>query len=82
MLSKNDNDFQSTLLIHALAPKKHWITLIDILYNFYKANLKSKYIRNSTVLKSFVKNLILLFSSNEEYDFTVNKKAYNTSVQK
>ncbi len=68
MKSYKGRAFKTTILIHALAPKKSWMALYDFLFNFYKNNLCWRYRPDDPLLDSMIEALKRKFNrvNNEE----------------
>lgn len=75
----NGRAFKSTVLIHALSPKKSWMALFDFLFEFYKNNLNWRMIPNDPLIANMIHALQQkLFGGNEEeIELTISSKMYS-----
>lgn len=54
---RNGRAFKTTILIHAFGPKRSWMALYDLLFNFYKDNLHWRYSPEEPLLGSMIEAL-------------------------
>lgn len=76
--STNWRAFRSTVLVHALSPRKSWMALLDFLFDFYKNNLNWRAIPNDNLVLVMVHALQQKLSGDNEEDvvLTISSKAY------
>ena len=71
--------FKTTVMIHALSPKKAWMTLLDFLFDFYKENLQWKVVPDDPLIGLMVKTikLKLMGADSEDTDLRISYKVYS-----
>lgn len=77
--SSNQKEFRSTILVHALSPKKIWFSVFDFLYKFYSENLNGRFQPSDPMLDSMIEVLrkkLDLLSDNDVVELDVKTKKY------
>lgn len=75
----NGYQYKSTAVIHALTTKKTWMTVCDLLFDFYANNLNWSYVEDDPLIEQMVnalKNKFDVFGESEE-GILVSSKAYS-----
>lgn len=75
---KKGREFKATAVVHALAPRKSWMILFDLLFDFYKNNLNWQYIKGDPLVEVMVHALVqkLKKENDEDIAITISSKAY------
>lgn len=77
--SSNQKEFRSTILVHAISPKKIWFSVFDFLYKFYSENLNGRFQLNDPMLNSMIEILqkkLESLSDNDVLELDVREKKY------
>lgn len=77
--TKAGSQYKSTIVIHALAPKRSWMYLYDFLFDFYKTNMEWTYIKNDPIIPRMVSALrskLIPGDAIEEDNLEISNKAY------
>ena len=70
--------FKSSIVVHALTPKKAWMRFCDFLFDFYKANLNWEYIEGDPMIERMVialRNKLLDVEETDE-DVKISSEVY------
>lgn len=60
------NEFKTTIMTHALAPKSGWLALCDFLYEFYCNNMEYSYKASEPIIAELVTRVSSQLKSNDE----------------
>jgi len=77
--TKSGSQYKSTIVIHALAPKRSWMYLYDFLFDFYKTNMEWTYIKNDPIIPRMVsalRNKLIPGDAAEEDNLEISNKVY------
>lgn len=66
--SKSGNYYKSTIVVHALSPKRSWMYLCDFLFDFYKNNLHWTYVPGDPLVERMVRALRAKLSTDDKSD--------------
>ena len=61
-----ENQYKSTIVVHALTTKRSWMLLYDFLFDFYKTNMKWNYIEDDPIIARMVTALRNKFLEGDE----------------
>ena len=75
----NGRAFKSTAVIHAFTTRKSWMALFDFLFDFYKNNLKWKFIPEDPIFTTMIQSLQKKLSGdeNEDTELTISSSVYS-----
>lgn len=71
--------YKSTIVIHALTPRRSWMLLFDFLFDFYRANMEWTYIEDDPIVARMVyalRNKLISRDENDEESLEISTKAY------
>lgn len=68
--------FKTTVMIHALTPRKSWWALFEFLFDFYKNNLDWQWDSEDPLPAVMVRSLRQKFLGSEEAEFSISSRAY------
>lgn len=74
------NQYKSTIVVHALAPKRSWKLLYDFLFDFYKTNMEWTYIEDDPIIARMVDALRGKLKAGDEADddnLEISTKVYS-----
>lgn len=76
---KSGREFKATTLIHAFSPEKSWMSLLDLLFDFYKNNLNWKVISGDPLIGVMVDALGKKLSGNlsEDIELQISASCYS-----
>ncbi|MBR3242590.1 MAG: hypothetical protein IKF90_07835 [Parasporobacterium sp.] len=72
--------YKSTIVIHALTPRRSWMLLFDFLFDFYRTNMEWTYIEDDPIVARMVyalRNKLVSRDENDEESLEISTKAYS-----
>lgn len=77
--NENGREFKSTVVVHALSPRKSWMTLFDFLFDFYKNNLNWRMIPGDPLIAVMIRALgqKLLGDNDDDSELIISSRVYS-----
>ncbi|MBQ6482360.1 MAG: hypothetical protein IJI45_14695 [Anaerolineaceae bacterium] len=77
--NSNGNQFKSSIVVHALSPKRSWMYYCDFLFDFYKTNLDWVYVEGDPMIPRMIlalRNKLLESDEVSDEDIQISANAY------